>query len=136
VDTFLQLTCYSIQNHLRTTVEGIGQIEVDEIYIGLNKRGAHFVIPVQAKSPGDNFGITQVLQDMAFCAERYPNAICRPLALQFLDENRVAMLELIITEEDDLLILHVLDEKLYQLVPHSSILDEDLRRSRYSDTDN
>jgi hypothetical protein len=32
VDIFLGITCYSIQNHLRTTVEGIGQIEVDEIY--------------------------------------------------------------------------------------------------------
>ena len=35
VDVFTGLTCYSIQNHLRTTVENIGQIEVDEIYLGV-----------------------------------------------------------------------------------------------------
>jgi len=71
IDVFTGLTCYSIQNHLRTTVTGIGQIEVDEIYIGINKRGAHFVLPCQAKSPGDRFGIVQVMQDIALCKERY-----------------------------------------------------------------
>ncbi|HLF91812.1 MAG TPA: hypothetical protein VI451_22930, partial [Anaerolineales bacterium] len=45
IDIFTGLTCYSIQNHLRTTVTDIGQVEVDEIYIGVNKRGTHFVLP-------------------------------------------------------------------------------------------
>ena len=31
IDTFLSLTTYSLQNHLRTTVEGMGQIEIDEL---------------------------------------------------------------------------------------------------------
>lgn len=39
IDTFLSLTTYSLQNHLRTTVEGIGQIEIDELYIGLDRHG-------------------------------------------------------------------------------------------------
>ena len=38
VDLFTSLTCYSVQNHLRTTVAEIGQVEVDEIYIGINRR--------------------------------------------------------------------------------------------------
>ena len=36
IDTFLGLTAYSLQNHLRTTVKGVGQIEIDELYIGLD----------------------------------------------------------------------------------------------------
>ena len=27
----------------------MGQIEIDELYIGMDKRGCHYVIPVQAK---------------------------------------------------------------------------------------
>jgi hypothetical protein len=119
VDMFLGLTCYSIQNHLRTTVEAIGQIEVDEVYIGLNKRGAHFVIPCQAKSPGDRFGIVQVMQDVELCREKYPDAICRPVAMQFQGENDVAMLELSVTEEDDLFRLNVVEEKHYRLCHRS-----------------
>jgi len=115
VDIFTGITCYSIQNHLRTTVDEIGQVEVDEIYVGINKRGAHFVIPCQAKSPGDRFGIVQVMQDIALCEERYPHAICKPIALQFTNDDGVAILELAVVDQDELLQLNIVEEKHYQL---------------------
>ncbi len=130
IDLFLGLTCYSIQNHLRTTVVDVGQIEVDEIYLGVNKRGAHFVIPCQAKSPGDRFGIVQVMQDMLLCRQKYPTAICRPIALQFQDENDVAILELSTSNDDDILRLNVVDEKHYRLSVRSEISAEDIQRPR------
>ena len=49
IDIFLGLTAYSLQNHFRTFVKGMGQIETDEVYVGVNKQGQQFVIPVQAK---------------------------------------------------------------------------------------
>jgi hypothetical protein len=126
VDLFTGLTCYSVQNHLRTTVSEIGQVEVDEIYVGMNKRGTHFVLPCQAKSPGDRFSIVQVMQDIALCAERYPMAICRPIALQFMDQDNVALLELAVREKDDVLMLNIVDEKHYQLTPRSAISHAEL----------
>lgn len=127
IDMFLGLTCYSIQNHLRTTVVSVGQIEVDEIYLGINKRGAHFVIPCQAKSPGDRFGIVQVIQDILLCKQKYPNAICRPIALQFQGANEVAILELAISEECDLLRLNVVDEKHYKLCSRLEVTTDQIR---------
>jgi hypothetical protein len=108
-------------------VSNIGQVEVDEIYVGVNKRGTHFVLPCQAKSPGDRFGIVQVMQDMALCQERYPNAMCKPIALQFMNDNGVAILELAVTEEDELLKLNIVEEKHYELVPRAQISDAELR---------
>ena len=127
VDLFTGLTCYSIQNHLRTTINNVGQIEIDEVYLGVNKKGAHFVIPCQAKSPGDRFGIVQAMQDIAFCRARYPNAICKPLALQFLSENDVAILELSVDEDGENFNLSVVDERHYKLVDRNSISDEEIR---------
>ena len=127
VDIFTGLTCYSIQNHLRTTIKNIGQIEIDEVYLGVNKRGTHFVIPCQAKSPGDRFGIVQVMQDIEFCRNRYPNAICKPIALQFLSDNEVAILELEIEEDNDIFHLSVVDERHYRLVGREGITDEEIR---------
>lgn len=127
VDLFAGLTCYSIQNHLRTTIQNVGQIEIDEVYLGVNKKGAHFVIPCQAKSPGDRFGIVQVMQDIEFCKARYPNAICKPIALQFLSENDVAILELAVEESDDIFHLSVVDERHYKLVGRDGITDEEIR---------
>lgn len=57
VDIFTGLTCYSLQNHLRTAVLEMGQVETDEIYIGIDKRGVHYVLPVQAKGRKDKIGI-------------------------------------------------------------------------------
>ena len=121
VDIFLGITCYSIQNHLRTTVDGIGQIEVDEIYIGVDSRGVHYSIPCQAKSPGDSFGIVQAMQDMALSKTTYPNTICRPLVLQFLDDDNVAIAEVDVVEEDEEFRLLIVDEKHYSLVEKSKI---------------
>ncbi len=126
IDLFTGLTCYSVQNHLRTTVTDIGQVEVDEIYVGVNKRGTHFALPCQAKSPGDRVGIVQVMQDIALCHQRYPMAVCRPIALQFAGEDSVALLELTVREEDNVLMLNTVDEKHYQLIPRSEISDLDL----------
>ena len=76
VDVFSGVTCYSLQNHLRTTVSGMGQVETDELYIGVDKRGIHYVFPVQAKTGRDKLNIVQIEQDMALCAQKFPSLIC------------------------------------------------------------
>lgn len=49
VDIFTGLTCYHLQGHFRTTVKGTGQVEIDDLYIGLNTNGEAFVLPIEAK---------------------------------------------------------------------------------------
>jgi hypothetical protein len=116
IDLFNGLCCYSIQSHLRTTVTDFGQIEVDEIYVGLQADGRQVVLPCQAKSPGDRFGIVQVMQDLALCAEVYQAADCKPIALQFTGHDQLTIMELAVTEDDDLLRLTVVQERAYRLV--------------------
>lgn len=72
IDIFLRVTAYSLQNHLRTSVPEMGQIETDEIYVGVNNHGHQFAIPVQAKGGSDQIGIVQVMQDLALCRKSYP----------------------------------------------------------------
>jgi len=85
---------YSLQNHLRTTVKGIGQVESDELYVGLDRRGCHYVLPIQAKGGRDRLGAVQIEQDIALCAEKFPALLCRPLAAQFMDDEVIALFEL------------------------------------------
>lgn len=47
VDIFTGVTCYSLQNHLRTTVPDMGQVETDELYVGVDKKGAHYIFPIR-----------------------------------------------------------------------------------------
>jgi hypothetical protein len=91
IDIFTGVTCYSLQNHLRTTVTSLGQVETDEIYIGVDKRGVHYVFPVQAKGGSDILSIVQIGQDTAMCAAKFPGLVCRPIAAQFIGTNKIAL---------------------------------------------
>ncbi|WP_341363088.1 hypothetical protein P8T57_10725 [Thalassospira sp. SN3W] len=113
IDTFLSLTTYSLQNHLRTTVKGIGQIEIDELYVGIDKRGCHYIIPVQAKGGKDQIGIVQTSQDIRFVQDKFPDMRCRAIAAQFMDGDIVALFELMLQDGE----VKVVDEKHYRLVP-------------------
>jgi hypothetical protein len=130
VDVFLGITTFSLQNHLRTTVTGIGQIEIDEIYVGIDKHGRQFVVPVQAKGGNDRHGSVQTQQDIACCAQKFPDLICRAISAQFMTSGRIALFELMIVDGE----VKVVDEKHYQLVAASGISKADLQLYRHSAT--
>ena len=122
IDIFLGLVAYSLQNHLRTTVRGIGQIEIDEIYVGIDKLGRQYVIPVQAKGGNDQLSVVQTKQDIACCAEKYPSLICRTVSAQFMSEDLIAIFELRLEDGE----IKVVDEKHYRLAHPEEIMPDDL----------
>jgi hypothetical protein len=126
IDTFLGLTTYSLQNHLRTTVSGVGQIEIDEVYIGLDKYGCHYVIPVQAKGGNDQIGVVQIGQDLSFAAEKFPDMRCRPIAAQFMAEGVIALFELTLDDGQ----VKVVEERHYRLVPATDLDQKAIRDYR------
>jgi hypothetical protein len=122
IDIFLGITASSLQNHLRTTVTGIGQIEIDELYVGLDRNGCQYVVPVQAKGGRDKHGRQQTEQDIACCEQKFPALRCRPVSAQFITNNKIAMFELAMQDEE----VKVVSEEHYELLPASNISGEDL----------
>jgi len=123
VDIFTGLTCYSLQNHLRTTLHDGSQVETDEIYIGLDKRGAHYILPVQAKGGKDKIGVVQIEQDFELCALKFPPLICRAIAAQFMADNLIALFEFEQANEE----FKVSSEKHYRLVRPDELSPEELQ---------
>jgi len=117
IDIFLGLTTFSLQNHLRTTVKGTGQIEIDELYIGIDKHGCHYVIPVQAKGGSDQISVVQAKQDIDWVLQKFSGVRCRAISVQFMGEDRVAMFELTVIDDTVL----VVDEKHYKLLPAKAL---------------
>ena len=130
IDVFTGVTCYSLQNHLRTAVRGVGQVETDELYVGVDKRGAHYVFPVQAKGGSDRLSVVQVEQDLAVCETKFPNLICRPIGAQFMRKDLIALFEFEVQKGE----VRVTSEKHYRLVEPDQMSDADLAayRSRRS----
>ncbi len=117
LDIFLGITTYSMQNHLRTTVDSIGQIEIDEMYVGIDKHGCHYIVPVQAKGGNDKISVVQTKQDLAWCADRFPGMRAKAISVQFMDDDKIAMFDL--TIQDDA--IKVAEERHYKLVPSDAL---------------
>lgn len=115
-----------MQNHLRTTVPEIGQVETDEIYVGIDKRGVHYALPVQAKGLRERIGIVQIEQGFAMCAAKFPGLIHRPIAAQAVDQDRIALFEFEQTKEG----IRVSTEKHYRLVPPEELTPQELENYR------
>lgn len=98
-------------------------METDELYIGVDKRGAHYVFPVQAKGGTDKMGVVQIEQDIAICKAKFPSLICRPIGAQFMKNDVIALYEF----EDGETGITISSEKHYRLVPPDGITSEDLK---------
>lgn len=126
IDIFLGITCYSLQNHLRTTVPDLGQVETDEIYIGLDKRGVHYVVPVQAKGGKDKQGKVQIEQDIELCRSKFANLICIPVAAQFMQDGKIALFSFEQINGE----IKITAERHYQLVDADNLSDQELENYR------
>lgn len=124
IDIFTGLTCYSLQSHLQTSVSGLGQIETDELYVGVDRRGVHYILPVQAKGGRDRLSPVQIEQDLAMCAKQFGSLVCRPVAAQFMEDDLIALFEF---EQSDSGIA-IAGEKHYRLVPPEEVKPEDLAK--------
>jgi len=122
LDIFLGVAGYSLQNHLRTTVAGMGQVEIDEVYVAVDKRGRQYILPVQAKGGTDRLSTVQTGQDIACCQEKFPQLICRAISAQFIGKDLIALFELGVSDGD----IRIIEERHYRLVPADQISRDDL----------
>lgn len=134
LDVFTGLACYPLQSHLRTTIiidaidgePSSSQVETDDLYVGLDKHGAHHILPVQAKGGSDALSVIQIWQDFRVAGQKFPDLIARPVAAQFMDDNVIALFEF--EEADDE--ITIVRERHYNLVPSEELTRDELAAYR------
>ena len=131
LDVFTGIACYPLQSHMQTSVEvedalrggtSSFQVETDDLYVGLDKHGAHHVLPVQAKGKTDALSVVQIWQDFLMAAQKFGDLVVRPVAAKFMNENRIALFEF--AQSDS--IITIVDERHYELVSSDQLTDEEL----------
>ncbi|MCI4319777.1 MAG: endonuclease [Thermoplasmata archaeon] len=126
VDVFTGITCYSLQSHLRTYIEDLGQIETDEVYVGLDRTGTQYVLPMQAKGGNDRHNVVQIESDFAMCASKFPGLVAKPVGAQFMEDDVIAMFEFSSDPEG----VRVALEQHYRLVRPNELTSEELASYR------
>jgi hypothetical protein len=94
--------------------------------VGIDRRGAQYVFPVQAKGGTDKLNIVQIEQDFAVCAQKFPDLICRAIAAQFMEDAVIVLFSFEISEDG----VALTDEKHYRLVDPDEVSAEDLQAYR------
>ncbi len=96
VDIFTSLATYHLQGHVRTSVTGVGQVEIDDLYIGIDTDGIGFILPIEAKSsaPKDRLGVVQITQMVKFARQNFPDLMIRPIGVKLLPDGSCIFVEL------------------------------------------
>jgi hypothetical protein len=120
IDIFAGLTCFHIQNHYRSFVDNIGEVELDAIYVGVSKAGELFVIPVEAKSQADSdmLGRIQISQMAQLVKQDFPQLARRILAVKELFDGTVGIVEF--NDRDDPDEIKILSVARYKLIRRGS----------------
>ena len=135
LDIFTGMACYSLQNHLRTSIEIPGsdgvkssssQVETDEIYVGIDRHGSHHILPVQAKGGTDRLSVVQIWQDFRVAEQKFGSLTARPIATQFLNDKSIALFEF--SESGNR--ISIARERHYSLVLPENLTDQDLEEYR------
>lgn len=91
LDILMGFSCYSLQTNVKTTLTGYDQVLFDEIYLGIDERGEHCVLPVLCARPAGKIKITQIELCFVSCAVKFPKLTCHSIAAQFMNETQVAL---------------------------------------------
>ena len=92
IDIFTGLAAFHLQGHFRTTVDG-SQVEIDDLYIGVDTDGEGYLLPVEAKSVGERLGVSQITAMVKFAQERYSLLPVRPIGLVVMPDKSLMFLE-------------------------------------------
>jgi hypothetical protein len=95
VDIFTGLTCFHIQNHYRSFVNDVGEVELDALYAGVDKKGQLYILPIEAKSQSESemIGRVQISQMAKLVRQDFAHLNRRILAVKHLRDGTIAVVE-------------------------------------------
>ncbi len=93
IDTFLGVTAYHLQSHCRAYVTNSGQVEIDDLYLGVDTNGRQYVIPVEGKTVDEPMGVVQIVNMIAYAKQTFPDLALRPVAIKAWSDQSLFFVE-------------------------------------------
>jgi hypothetical protein len=94
-DHFTGLQIYRLRSHVRKSVPGVGQAELDAIDVGVALRDDEMpiVFPIEAKAAADALNRVQIFNMIQYSRHYFPGLIIRPLAIKVDDDSILHIME-------------------------------------------
>jgi hypothetical protein len=129
-DHFSGLQVYRLRSHVRKSVPGVGQAELDAIEVGvaLSDEEMPIVFPIEVKAAADALNRVQVFNMIQYSRHHFPGLVIRPLAVKVDDDSVLHIMEFnAVTKAADLKIvksgsyLLALSKKQIQLIRETKV---------------
>lgn len=91
LEKFVGEGVHLVQSHLRTNIKGLGQIEIDELFVSHDGKT---IFPVQAKNDKEKLNTPQTIQDIMLCEVYYPQMVCRPVIVKQISPTELVFIEM------------------------------------------
>lgn len=94
-DHFTGLQVYRLRSHVRKSVPGVGQAELDAIDVGVALRDDELpiIFPIEAKAAADALNRVQVFNMLQYSRHYFPGMTIRPLAVKVDYDSVLHILE-------------------------------------------
>ena len=109
LDHFTGMKVYRLRSHIRKSVPGIGQAELDAIDVGIasGDDDVPVIFPIEAKAVSDELNRVQIYNMIQYAAHYFPGLKVRPLALKVDYQSAVHVMEFnVAARPGDLRIIH------------------------------
>ena len=95
LDHFTGLTVYRLRSHVRKSVPGVGQAELDEIDVGVALRDDEVpvVFPIEAKAADEVINRVQVATMVAYCHTHFVGHEVRPIVVKITYDGVLHFIE-------------------------------------------
>lgn len=95
LDHFTGMKIYRLRSHVRKSVPGVGQAELDAIDVGIASGDDEVpvIFPVEAKAVSDELNRVQIFNMVRYAAHYYPGLKVRPLAIKVDYQSVVHLME-------------------------------------------
>ena len=94
-DHFTGLQIYRLRSHVRKSVPGVGQAELDAIDVGVALRDDEMpiIFPIEAKAAADALNRVQIYNMVQYSRHYFPGMTIRPLAIKVDQDSILHMME-------------------------------------------
>ncbi len=95
LDHFSGMKVYRLRSHVRKSVPGVGQAELDAVDVGIATGDDELpvIFPIEAKAVSDELNRVQIFNMIQYAARYYPGLKVRPLAVKVDFQSAVHLME-------------------------------------------
>lgn len=92
---FLKARVYHLKGHVRKSVAGVGQAEVDDVHIALPLDADEpiTIVPVEAKAKDEPVNRAQIAMQILYAREAFPGYPIRPLTIKLFPDGEILFME-------------------------------------------